>query len=645
MENLNIQTNNLKLNVTNINSFLISSNKKIKKLSLDKKNIIYKEIEKKDYAAEEKRLEISSFGKGIANISKGVIGKTMGFFDTLKELIGLLILGAVVNNLPKIIKGISDFFENNKWLIDGTKFVLKSIANGIYGIATLIDNFAFSDQKKVTSENSALAKVFADLERSIDGDIGEADKIIKSTEGKKSEPIQKEESIKPVKAEPVESAEPVRSFEPKPSAVPQQASEPKGKKFAEGGKVQSTSTSSSNSTKSSVQSKTALQTTNYFSSFRENTKTYKEVSNQNEKNKNTLEEVVATLKVIEEIKKTMPTSPMDSLATRSSDGSSLDYSGIDVNPDEVVGKVGTSGRSTGPHIHIETGDGYSGAGGSIPANVLNNIIVGGRPLSAWPLGSSPGPRWGKTHKGYDYEIPTGTPITLSGGLKFKSYHKGYNAGYGNTLIITDSAGNKFLLGHLSAGPTNLDKLREKQARRPRSGPAPKNQQDAYNRVRAAAVAAGSPNPDVTASIAMLESGWLNPNIRSRYNQSGGTNPFGQTGRGTKGSVNGFAVYNSLEEGVAAHVRLWKNYYKGDNALEILKNMRDGGYNREGGGGPWIRKIHGIYNNMRQDTRASLSPSQRSRVIGEDIDSSSVAMVVQPMVIRQNTVTPIFMPFA
>lgn len=643
MENLNIQTNNLKLNVTNINSFLISSNKKIKKLSLDKKNIIYKETEKKDYASEEKRLELSSFGKGVANISRGVIGKTMGFFDTLKELLGLLILGAVVNNLPKIIKGISDFFENNKWLIDGTKFVLKAIADGIYGIATLIDNFAFSDQKKVTSENSALAKVFADLEKSIDGDIREADKIVKSTEGKNQEPIQKEESIKPLKVEPSESVEPVGSFEPKLPVTPQQASEPKGKKFAEGGKVQSSSISSSNSTKSSVQSKTALQTTNYFSTFRENTKTYKEVSNQNEKNKNTLEEVVATLKVIEEIKKTMPTSPMDSLATRSSDASpSLDYSGINVDPDEVVGKVGSTGRSTGPHIHIETGDGYTGAGGSIPANVLNNIIVGDRPLSRWPAGRGRTPGG---HSGFDYPIPTGTPITLSGGLKFKSYTRGYNAGYGNTLIITDSSGNKYLIGHLSAGPTNLDKLREKQAEKARGGPAPKNQQDAYNRIRAAAVAAGSPNPDVTASIAMLESGWLNPNIRSRYNQSGGTNPFGQTGRGTRGSVNGFAVYNSLEEGVAAHVRLWKNYYRGNNALEILKNMRDGGYNREGGGGPWIRKIHGIYTNMRQDTRSSLSPSQRSRVIGEDIDSSSVAMVVQPMVIRQNTVTPIFMPFA
>lgn len=141
------------------------------------------------------------------------------------------------------------------------------------------------------------------------------------------------------------------------------------------------------------------------------------------------------------------------------------------------------------------------------------------------------------------------------------------------------------------------------------GPATTDQQQAYKTVYDAAVKAGSPDPDMSASIAMLESGWLNPNLTSsRYNQSGGTNPFGQTGTGTKGSVNGFAVYNSLEEGVANHVKLWAKYY-GATPEETVKKMRDAGYNQEGGGGPWMRKVLSIYNGRKtQPTPPSPTPA-------------------------------------
>jgi hypothetical protein len=143
------------------------------------------------------------------------------------------------------------------------------------------------------------------------------------------------------------------------------------------------------------------------------------------------------------------------------------------------------------------------------------------------------------------------------------------------------------------------------------GPVAADQQQAYQMVYDAAVKAGSPDPHMTASIAMLESGWMNPNLtKSKYNQSGRTNPFGQTGSGTRGSVNGFAVYNNLEEGVAAHVNLWKRYY-GSTPEESVRKMRDAGYNREGGGGPWMRKVLGIYQGMnRSQPPAQPAPPRR-----------------------------------
>lgn len=143
------------------------------------------------------------------------------------------------------------------------------------------------------------------------------------------------------------------------------------------------------------------------------------------------------------------------------DGAQADVKGIDAKG-EVIGYVGSTGRSEGPHIHIETGMGYGGAGGAIPASVLKNIIVGGKPLSEWPLTSGVGMREGGMHRGLDYGIPSGTPITLSGGLKFVEYAAGDNAGYGNLVIVSDGAGKKYLLGHLSGGPPNPEVLKKKE---------------------------------------------------------------------------------------------------------------------------------------------------------------------------------------
>ena len=134
------------------------------------------------------------------------------------------------------------------------------------------------------------------------------------------------------------------------------------------------------------------------------------------------------------------------------------FFGID-SKGKVVGRIGSTGRSSGPHLHIETGNGYGGAGGYIPQNVMDNIIVDGRPLSSYAMGEGLGA--GRNHRGFDYPIRRGAPITLKGNLKLSEYDGGYNAGYGNSIIITDSNGRQYLLGHLSSGPEGI--------RAPRSG--------------------------------------------------------------------------------------------------------------------------------------------------------------------------------
>ena len=149
--------------------------------------------------------------------------------------------------------------------------------------------------------------------------------------------------------------------------------------------------------------------------------------------------------------------------------------GLSLSESSIVGRVGSTGRSTGPHIHIETGDGYSGKGGTIPQVILDSVIVGDQPLGDWPVSSKMGERLdpftgsASMHSGVDYEIPAGTPIKLKNNLKFLEYDQGSNSGYGNALIIVGPDGKKYLIAHLESGPSRATKAEITRLQKPSGG--------------------------------------------------------------------------------------------------------------------------------------------------------------------------------
>lgn len=108
--------------------------------------------------------------------------------------------------------------------------------------------------------------------------------------------------------------------------------------------------------------------------------------------------------------------------------------------------------------------------------------------------------------------------------------------------------------------------------------------EAFTKIEEAAAKAGSPDPKMTASIAMLESGWLGSSMTQRAN-----NPFGQTITqsqiGSNGIVDGtvgadgqlHAVYESLDAAVAHHLKRWGDKYTNDPD-QTLNNLVSGGYN-------------------------------------------------------------------
>lgn len=517
MEKINIQVNNLKLNVTNIKSSLISSNKKLKKLRSDKISLFSKEKDREEKLKKEKSIEspmegLGKFGRTVGGIARNIAKGPLSFFDTIKEFFGLLLTGIIINNLPYIIDQIKGFFDRNKWLVEGTKFILSVIGKGIMGIINLVDKFTPSQQDKINGDAKKLKEEFSRLDRNLGDDNAEIDKRLKELQKQEDDETKNKRQADYVKN--ITSRQESRSSTPSPGSIDPQSSNPapqprrtpekppEVQKFAKGGivqprksvdtgtKPQATKTmtagsSSLGTTKASVRSKKAVQTVNYFSFFNNNNQVSEEIALKDEKNKETFKEILVSLKSIQEIRKQIGDEDFPGQRPRTRPGPGQQPSlgePVDVDPDEVIGTVGSTGMSTGPHIHLES----VSSNKTIPESLRKNIFVNGKSLTSnnFPLSSPVGERFHpilkrmKYHAGEDWPAPANSQITLRGGVKFVKYiPEGSDPrydGYGNVTVIQDTDGKQYFMGHLNAGPSNLQALKKKQDEKikARAGSAP-----------------------------------------------------------------------------------------------------------------------------------------------------------------------------
>ena len=157
----------LKLNVTNIKSSLFSYNKQSKKIRSDRKSLFSKEESGNKKNEKENKIEspmgkIKSLG---SNIKKGLIAGPMSIFDKIKEFLTVIVIGLLVNNLPKIIDGLKKFFGNNPWILDAVKWTIKTIGKGILGFIDLVNNFS----KFAGGTYATISKATQDVKKEIDG--------------------------------------------------------------------------------------------------------------------------------------------------------------------------------------------------------------------------------------------------------------------------------------------------------------------------------------------------------------------------------------------------------------------------------------------------------------------------------------------
>lgn len=106
------QVKQLKLNVTNIHSFLVSKNKEQRKLKSEKRRLAIRKVERQKLNKEEKILE-SPVGKSLDKIKDSVaVAPGMNLLDRLIGFGSLILAGILVNALPGIIKEVQDFIDN-----------------------------------------------------------------------------------------------------------------------------------------------------------------------------------------------------------------------------------------------------------------------------------------------------------------------------------------------------------------------------------------------------------------------------------------------------------------------------------------------------------------------------------------------------
>lgn len=159
------QIEQLKINVTNIHSFLVKSNKQYKKQEADTRRNETVQRSKAKLGGEERRLEKKSspLAKS-ASIVKGAMRPVGSLFDRIMEFAGTLLLGILVNALPAII-------EKVKGVVDSLVNFFTPIQSGFNVIMSLFSNDINQDQLDIDK------KRFDNGIQNIQGEGGLLDKI------------------------------------------------------------------------------------------------------------------------------------------------------------------------------------------------------------------------------------------------------------------------------------------------------------------------------------------------------------------------------------------------------------------------------------------------------------------------------------
>jgi len=229
------QVTQLKLNVTNIKSYLINSNKQLKALKLQKNNLFTKLEKQKEVREKEQRIEKNNLGigSGFASLANTVTSPVRSIFDKILDFVGLIALGVLVQKLPQIIEQIDSFFNSD--FIKSVGGVLTTLGNGFSAIGTALGIIPKQKQDEIDRELKS-------IENLIDKDLQESSQLEGDTSKLGSKPNQPKQPTPGSVAAPVEKSTPVQPVKIKPDNSPIKPPQT----FSQGGTVVSEKTSVKN---------------------------------------------------------------------------------------------------------------------------------------------------------------------------------------------------------------------------------------------------------------------------------------------------------------------------------------------------------------------------------------------------------------
>ena len=456
---------NLKLSVTNIRSTLLNSNKQLRRVKIRKKSLIARFEKQKNFRKEESRLEspLGKIGSGISGVAGKITAPAKSFFDRMMDFIKLIGFGILLNSLPGIISTIQDFFSSD--FGKGLLKVIKFAGNMLLKVIDLTITYGPSVISEIKNWFGKIKDIIVDpLLGTTNTVLGLLNVFEKDWGGYLTGLSNWISNL--------------FSGQGNTSGNTGNTGNTGGGanygQYSRGGTVRGDSTVEERRNpvyqprKSGPLKAAQRNADNGFLSFKEGVDNIQDAAMKDERNMMALADMVKTFKSYSLLfgdERSPGSTPRSQSKSQSRSQPGPTSGPSPGKTTGIVGRVGSTGSSTGPHIHIETGNGYGGKGGNIPDYILNNVIVGGKPLSSYtktsPIGFRNNPTPGY-HYGMDFSDPgiDGAAITLQGGLQLDKnarntngtgYDEGYNAGYGNSIIITYN-GKQYLIGHLSSGP-------------------------------------------------------------------------------------------------------------------------------------------------------------------------------------------------
>ena len=149
---------------------------KVKRENISRSNILNKKIVEKRKRREKESLLESIRTKGKSGISEAT-SPAKGFLQRILEFVGILFVGWLVNNLPKIIEMVKDLIKRIKLLVQSLKSFISNLTGWFGSLGSLLTgtldnlrNFDFTDQSgKIKKAMEGMENAFKGMQSDIEG--------------------------------------------------------------------------------------------------------------------------------------------------------------------------------------------------------------------------------------------------------------------------------------------------------------------------------------------------------------------------------------------------------------------------------------------------------------------------------------------